>query len=145
MTSRWVRCAFAGALGIGLVSVAGAAKPFDACRTSTTAAYDSCAAGAQSDKTLAIGKCDTLLDSGAIKTCRAQGDADAKDARNLCADQRKFRIDTCSRLGPAPYSPAIDPANFVATVDNPYYRLPPGTTYVYEGNTADDSSTTRSP
>lgn len=137
MKSRAARLAFAGALGIGLVPVASAAKPFDACRTSTNAAYDSCTAGAQSDKALAVGKCDNLLDSGAIKTCRAQADADAKDARNLCADQRKFRIDTCNRLGPAPYSPAIDPANFVATVDNPYNPLPPGTTYVYEGNTAD--------
>jgi hypothetical protein len=145
MKSRSVRFAFAGALGIGLVPVAGAAKPFDACRTSTNAAYDSCTAGAKSDKALAVGKCDNLLDSGAIKTCRAQADADAKDARNLCADQRKFRIDTCNRLGPAPYSPAIDPANFVATVDNPYNPLPPGTTYVYEGNTADGLDTTRSP
>jgi hypothetical protein len=119
------------------VSVAGAAKPFDACRTGTTAAHDSCTAGPQIAKAPAVGNCDDLLDSGAIKTCRAQGDADAKDARNLCADQRTFRIDTCSRLGPAPYIPAIDPANFVATVDKPYYPLPPGTTYVYEGNTAD--------
>ena len=52
MKSRSVRFPFAGALGIGLVPVAGAAKPFDACRTSTNVAYDSCTAGAQSDKAL---------------------------------------------------------------------------------------------
>ena len=29
--------------------------------------------------------------------------------------------------------PAIDPANFVSKIDNPYYPLIPGTTFVYEG------------
>ena len=38
---------FAGAVGIGLVPAMSAAKPFDACRVSTNAAYDSCTAGAQ--------------------------------------------------------------------------------------------------
>jgi hypothetical protein len=33
------------------------------------------------------------------------------------------------------YTPVIDPANFVAVVDNPYMPLTPGTTFVYEGNT----------
>jgi hypothetical protein len=32
---------------------------------------------------------------------------------------------------------AIDPANFVATIDNPYFPLAPGTRYIYEGS-ADD-------
>jgi len=60
--------AFAGALGMGLVPVAGAAKPFDACRTTTNAAYDSCTAGAQSDRAFAVGECDNLLDPGSTKT-----------------------------------------------------------------------------
>ena len=122
--------------GICLVPVMGAPKPFDACRTATNAVYNSCTAGAQSDKALAIGKCDNLADATASKACRAQAASDAKDGRDGCAEQRKFRIAACGKLGPAPYSPAIDPVNFVATVDNPYYPLPPGTTYVYEGNTA---------
>ncbi len=32
-----------------------------------------------------------------------------------------------------PYTPAIEPAQFVATVDNPYFPLAPGTRWVYEG------------
>jgi hypothetical protein len=32
-----------------------------------------------------------------------------------------------------PYAPVIDPANFVDVVDNPYWPLIPGTTFVYEG------------
>ena len=31
------------------------------------------------------------------------------------------------------YSPKIDPANFVKTVDNPYWPLKPGTAYLFEG------------
>ena len=33
------------------------------------------------------------------------------------------------------YAPAIDPANFVTTIDNPYMPLIPGTTFIYEGET----------
>lgn len=32
-----------------------------------------------------------------------------------------------------PYAPVIDPANFVTQIDNPYWPLVPGTTFVYEG------------
>lgn len=35
------------------------------------------------------------------------------------------------------YAPKIDPANFVARVDNPYFPLKPGTTFIYEGKSAD--------
>jgi hypothetical protein len=33
------------------------------------------------------------------------------------------------------YAPQIDPANFVATIDNPYFPLKPGTVRIYEGQT----------
>jgi hypothetical protein len=33
------------------------------------------------------------------------------------------------------YAPVIDPANFVTVIDNPYFPLKPGTTFVYEGTT----------
>ena len=35
------------------------------------------------------------------------------------------------------YNPIIDPANFVATIDNQYYSLIPGTTFVYRSDTQD--------
>jgi hypothetical protein len=34
-----------------------------------------------------------------------------------------------------PYAPVIDPANFVAKIDNPYFPLTPGTTRIFEGKT----------
>lgn len=36
-----------------------------------------------------------------------------------------------------PYAPVIEPANFVEGVDNQYFPLTPGTTYIYEGETED--------
>jgi hypothetical protein len=35
----------------------------------------------------------------------------------------------------ANYAPNIDPSNFVKGIDNPYFPLEPGTTWVYEGQT----------
>jgi hypothetical protein len=32
-----------------------------------------------------------------------------------------------------PYSPSVEPANFITTVDNRYFPLKPGTTFHYEG------------
>jgi hypothetical protein len=34
-----------------------------------------------------------------------------------------------------PYAPKIDPANFVTVIDNPFFPLKPGTTFVYYGKT----------
>ena len=43
------------------------------------------------------------------------------------------RSPAASRATPPHGSEAVDPTNFVATVDNPYFPLRPGTTFVYEG------------
>jgi hypothetical protein len=42
---------------------------------------------------------------------------------------------SASKLAPihGPYSPNIDPANFVAKIDNPYFPLIPGTGFHYKG------------
>jgi hypothetical protein len=48
-----------------------------------------------------------------------------------------FKIPACSNplLPPTPetYSLKVNPADFVAVIDNPYMPLIPGTTYIYEG------------
>ena len=49
---------------------------------------------------------------------------------------------TASDLAPVhgAYKPTIDPANFVATIDNPYFPLKPGTGFHYKG-VAEDGKT----
>jgi len=37
----------------------------------------------------------------------------------------------------ADYNPVIDSANFVNTIDNPYFTLTPGTVWIYEGTNED--------
>src|SRR6266850_2159966 len=38
-----------------------------------------------------------------------------------------------ARASGSNYEPVLDPANFVAVIDNPYFPLPVGRTLVYEG------------
>ena len=38
-----------------------------------------------------------------------------------------------ARASGSAYEPVLDPANFVAVIDNPYFPLPVGRTLVYEG------------
>ncbi len=42
---------------------------------------------------------------------------------------------SASKLAPVhgPYHPSVAPANFVSRIDNPYFPLKPGTTYLYKG------------
>jgi hypothetical protein len=39
------------------------------------------------------------------------------------------------------YNPKINPANFVSTIDNPYYPLIPGTTFFYNGSVDNHTQT----
>jgi len=39
-----------------------------------------------------------------------------------------------SAAATVPVAPAVDPAKFVARIDNPYYPLTPGATFFYEGS-----------
>jgi hypothetical protein len=51
------------------------------------------------------------------------------------ATATKARPGSASALAPIkkPYSPSIDPANFVRMIDNPLFPLKPGTAFHYEG------------
>src|SRR5918998_2614584 len=42
------------------------------------------------------------------------------------------------------YAPHIDPADFTTTIDNKYFPLKPGTTFVYEGKGEHDEMTVTS-
>ena len=131
-----------GRVGLALVAVAGPSARFasaeiDACEQSATNAYRSCKAGAQSDSRLAMGRCANDPDPAAASACSRQAVSDSRDARQECRAMNALRIAVCDRLGPAAYAPAINPADFTTTIDNPYFPLPPGTTYISEGQTAD--------
>ncbi len=122
----------AGTIGVG---AAHAGQP-NACLRSTQGAFRACRAEAQGAKQLAAGICANLGESSAVKACTQQAASDTRDATDECRAQNKARRDVCQRLGPAPYLPPIDPANFTTTIDNPYFPLVPGTMFVYENTAA---------
>lgn len=117
--------------------VNGEAQQPDFCRRTAQDVLTSCRDAAKSDYSLALGKCDNLADPPARENCRKQASADLNDARQTCEEQKDARLGACARLGGAPYDPVIDPSNFVTRIDNPYFPLTPGTTFVYEGQTTE--------
>ncbi len=120
-----------------------AAKPIpaatgDTCQQTAAAALTSCKAAAQSGDEVALGKCINITDPTARQTCEKQAEADLKDALDTCQGGFEVRQSSCEKFGPAPYDPPINPANFVSKIDNPYFPLVPGTTFIYKGNNAGD-------
>lgn len=116
-----------------LILCAATTKAANACKATTKAALKSCLAGAKSDYALALGKCANLPDRAAQKACKQQAKLDLQDALGECRDKADARAVACGRLGGAPYDPVINPANFAGPIDNPFYPLVPGTTFIYVG------------
>src|SRR5882724_677721 len=119
-------------IGLPLATASG----IDFCQQTSKHAMRSCQIGAKSDYELALGKCDNVADQAARKACQNQAAADLKDALQTCKEQFDGRQIVCDRLGGAPYDPVIVPSNFVATIDNPYFPLTPGTARIYVAQTA---------
>ena len=121
---------------IGLTCTATrAAGEANFCKLTSQTALRSCQLGVQGDLWLALGKCDNVSDPAERKACKQQAPVDLKDALGQCDAQHSVRQAACQRLGRQPYDPVIDPANFIDTIDNPYFLLTPGTVFVYEGQT----------
>jgi hypothetical protein len=113
------------------------AEPPDFCERTAQFALTSCQRAAASDYWVALGKCVNLAEPSARENCRNEASTDLNDAQQTCQEQNDVRLAACDRLGPARYDPVIDPSNFVRRIDNPYFPLTPGTTFIYEGQTAE--------
>jgi hypothetical protein len=104
----------------------------------TKASHDTlkaCNYGVKNDYWLAIGKCDNLPTKSERKACGDQALQNMKSGFEECKAQFAARQETCKTLGGDAYNPIINPADFVNKVDNPYFPLTPGTTFMYEGIT----------
>jgi hypothetical protein len=125
----------AAALGLAGPTVARSRAASDVCHATTVLAIRACEGDARASKMVALGKCANVTDAAAKKACTEQATADAKDALQTCMDERAVRQTSCKKLGPTAYDPVIDPTNFplVPKIDNPFFPLTPGKTYVYEG------------
>jgi hypothetical protein len=115
-----------------LVNAAAVAQGVDFCQLTAHDALSACRIGAMGDSQLAVAKCDNIADTAQRKACQQQASADLKDAKQKCTDQNTARQAVCDRLGRATYDPVINPTNFVAEINNSYFPLTPGTTFIYE-------------
>lgn len=120
-------------IAFGVLHPAAAEEAATACAKTSTDVLQSCRAAAESDYWLAIAKCDNLPNAG---ECRQQATAERQDGLQTCRDEFDVRQTGCEGFGPSAYDPTIDPSNFVKQVDNPFFPLTPGTTFIYEGQTS---------
>ncbi|PWU02082.1 MAG: hypothetical protein C5B51_21580 [Terriglobia bacterium] len=121
--------------GFASVSIALAANN-NACQVSSQDESAACQQSAQSDLSLALGMCENISNAQSQATCKAQAQSDYSSALKTCGAQSSARLSLCQKLGGGPYDPVINSANFVSKIDNPYLPMVPGTTFVYEGQTA---------
>jgi hypothetical protein len=122
----------------GLIPCVEAGAANNPCKATAGVAFDACKAAAKSDRLIAVGKCDNEAAPAAKAACTQQAASDATDALATCQAERAVRQAACKRFGRAAYEPGIDPANFVPTIDNPYFPLIPGTTFTYLSHLGQD-------
>jgi hypothetical protein len=132
MRSRFLRLALCTACAGLLAAPAAAAK--SACEKTAGLARKSCRLEADADRNLEEGKCLQSEDAAAVKQCQSEAKGAAKEERGECQDQREARVDLCEALDEDVYAPVLDPADFVATIDNPYAPFAPGNRWVYENH-----------
>jgi hypothetical protein len=103
------------------------------CKKTSTDVLQSCKFGADNDYWLAIAKCDNLFTFNDLKVCKKQALEGKISGKEDCVAQYAVRKEICKDLGQASYNPVINPADFSTTIDNQYFPLKHGTTFIYEG------------
>ena len=127
------RALCAAALCVTTTAFAGAAN---VCQLTSQDGLTSCKRGSQGDYWTALGTCANLSDAQSQQACIQTAKSDYQSALSTCQDQFTTRNQICAKVGGGPYHPTIDPANFTTNIDNPYFPLKPGATFVYEGPTS---------
>jgi hypothetical protein len=117
------------------LAAAPAAAAKAACPRVAALVKKSCDLEVKSDSRLEEGKCLNAGDRDAVKACQAEVKAAAREEKGDCADQLEARRDLCEALDEDVYDPVLDPADFVAAIDNPYAPFGVGRTWVYEKTT----------
>jgi len=91
---------------------------------------------------LALARASALASEEAREAAEDAAKEEYDDEKALADDQYTARLDLAVALDETGlYTVAIDPADFVAGVDNPYMPLTPGTTRTYQAVTAEGTET----
>jgi len=105
------------------------------CELTATELSKACGFEVQDSAKVAKANCLNLLDPQAAGDCTLAADAARIEGTAQCAVVRDAREDVCDKLGTGAYDPVINPANFVAGINNRYTPFPPGAFRVYEKQT----------
>ncbi len=121
--------------------VASAKAPDSTCRKIAQHAHTARRLELRSEYRLAVARCQNLADPAAklehLKIAREALKSGLREAQ----EQHAARLELCGALGGGPYDPAVDPAQFVAGVTNPFLPLAPGTVWTYVAQTAEGTET----
>ncbi|RMF95604.1 MAG: hypothetical protein D6734_05260 [Candidatus Schekmanbacteria bacterium] len=82
-----------------------------------------------------VANCNNISNPKTKKACLKKAKRHLKDGIEESSDIFDAQLDVCGDLGKGVYTPSIDPSVFTTTIDNKYFPLVPGTTYVYNGET----------
>lgn len=129
-----------------------ALRPFDAlpngadpgiCGRSTQQLLQACQHEAADDYRIGVAICLNIGDAAEAKECLDENRGTRAEALEECADSREVRDEICEKLGPAPYDPVIDPANFVSRINNPHAPFKPGAWWEYRKVSAEGTERVR--
>lgn len=113
--------------------------PTDVCELSALQARKSERNGVRSDYFLSLGRCANILDPAERGHCIAEAFFAFHEGLAETRDRFEARLDLCELVGPAAYDPVIDPADFVAGIDNPWMPLVPGSALTYLKETDEET------
>jgi hypothetical protein len=138
-TTRW-ETTLALVLLLGSAPLSGPAHAADRdCAEVAQSQLKACRNSALDDYWVSIATCDNDAADDPKGRCPAAASRALSDARAECSDQLHSRTAICEQLGGGKYDPVIERSNFShsTTISNPFFPLKPGTTFLYEGKTAD--------
>jgi hypothetical protein len=99
-------------------------------------------AEARADYWLALARAAALADAAERRAAEADAKAEFKDDTETARDRYGARLDLAETLGEsAPPVVAVNPAHFVATIDNPYLPYTVGKTWTYRAETGHGTET----
>jgi hypothetical protein len=108
------------------------------CPATAAAMFEACEFDVKDDAATADAICINVVDPEEQAECFDDARAEEGEAGRECRDQREARLELCGALGPAPYDPGFDPADFDTdfgnpTQANPWFPLGIGNSWEYVG------------
>ncbi|HBP89942.1 MAG TPA: hypothetical protein DD706_19860 [Nitrospiraceae bacterium] len=101
------------------------------CSNTAHATFNACGYDIKDNFWIAYGNCINNESQRDSRSCIREAKADLREARSLCRQQIRARLNICESVGEDPYVPHIDPSRFLspeaaAAAPNSYFPLIPG-------------------